>query len=197
MLFRSTLSAEPNIDAERYLTLAGYDFQTGIYNPYDTTPPMPDDQRFLMSSGPFDVPVDSSIFMVFAVMLTEWDSLQGRPDTAIASTDKWAQLWYDMHWFKYTGVEENTIQPLIDDIAIAPNPVSGFARVLFTTMRNGQVSITLYNSIGQVTKKIFKENVPSGIHEIDIDTRGLAQGTYFIIVEAPDYKLSRSLVILR
>lgn len=194
---RFTLSAEPNIDAERYLTLAGYDFQTGIYNPYDTAPPMPDDQRFLMSSGPFDVPADSSIFMVFAVMLTDWDSLQVRPDTAIALVDKWAQLWYDMYWFKYTGIEENTRQPLIGDIAIAPNPVAGFARVSFTTMHNGQVSVTLYNSIGQVTKKIFKENVPSGIHEIDIDTRGLAQGTYFVVVETPDYKLSRSLVILR
>jgi hypothetical protein len=193
---RFTLSNEPNIDAERYLTLAGYDIN-GQYNPFDTAPPMPDDQRFLMSSGPFDVPADSSIFMIFAVMLTDWDSLQVRPDTAVALIDKWAQLWYDMYWFKYTGIEENTGQPLVSDIAIAPNPVSGFARVSFTIMQSGLVSLTLYNSIGQVTKRITKEHVQSGVHEVDIDTRGLAQGTYFVVVETSDKKLSRSLVILR
>ncbi|MGB3477651.1 MAG: T9SS type A sorting domain-containing protein [bacterium] len=194
---RFTLNAEPNIDAERYLTLAGYDFQTGIYNPYDTAPPMPDDQRFLMSSGPFDVPADSSIFMVFAVMLTDWDSLQVRPDTAVALIDKWAQLWYDMYWFLYTGIEEEYSHKVSSGLLITPNPVSGIAQVSFTTLRAGVLSVKLYNAAGQVVKDVVGKYVQAGLHEIDVDTRGLAQGTYFIIVETPDYKLSRSLVVLR
>jgi len=193
---RFTLSSEPNIDGERYLTLAGYDIN-GQYNPYDTAPPMPDDQRFLMSSGPFDVPVDSSIFMVFAVILTNWDSLQSRPDTAVAQVDKWAQLYYDMYWFLYTGLTEENTHQIEHGLYLMPNPAVGITQVSFTTMRPGLVSVTLYNSIGQVAKKIIKENIPSGVHNIDIHTRNLVQGTYFIVVETAHYKLSRSLVILR
>lgn len=194
---RFTLNVEPNIDTERYLTLAGYDFQTGIYNPFDTAPPMPDDQRFLMSSGPFSLPPDSSINFIFAVMLAEWDSLSGRPDTAIALVDEWAQLYYDMYWFKYVGIEENTRQSFFNNINIMPNPVTGCARLSFAIRQKGLVSVKLYNSVGQVTKQVMKEYLQNGVHDIDIDMRGLAQGTYFIVVETPENKFSRSLVILR
>jgi hypothetical protein len=52
---RFTLNLEPNKDNERYVTLAGYNFKTGNYEPYDTIPPQQDDQRFLQCSGPFEL----------------------------------------------------------------------------------------------------------------------------------------------
>ena len=35
---RFTLNLEPNLDNERYVTLAGYNFKTMVYEPYDTAP---------------------------------------------------------------------------------------------------------------------------------------------------------------
>ncbi len=194
---RLTLTLEPNFDNERYLTLAGYDFQTGIYNPYDTAPPLPDDQRFLMSSGPFELMPESTAIILVGIVFADWINIYTTPDTALALVDKWAQLWYDMYWYLYTGVKEEHSYKVSSGLLITPNPVLGVAQVSFATLRAGVLSVKLYNTVGQVVKDVVGEYAQAGFHIIDVDTRGLAQGTYFIIVETPDYKLSRSLVILR
>ncbi len=96
---RFTLSLEPNKDNERYVTLAGYNFKTGEYTPYDTLPPQPDDQRFLQCSGPFDLDADSIAIVLVGIMLTYWPrGVVERPDTALVKLDKTVQYIYDMNW---------------------------------------------------------------------------------------------------
>ncbi|MEO0228032.1 MAG: hypothetical protein ABIL70_08310, partial [candidate division WOR-3 bacterium] len=96
---RFTLNLEPNKDNERYVTLAGYNFKTGEYTPYDTLPPQPDDQRFLQCSGPFDLEADSVAIVLVGIMLTYWPrGIVERPDTALAKLDKTVQYIYDMNW---------------------------------------------------------------------------------------------------
>ena len=97
-LKRFTLNLEPNLDNERYMTMAGYNYKIGNYCPYDTQPPQPDDQRFLMSAGQFDLAPESTATITIALMLVEWDSLQGRPDTAFAPLDYICQYIYDINW---------------------------------------------------------------------------------------------------
>jgi hypothetical protein len=96
---RFTLNLEPNKDNERYVTLAGYNFKTGEYTPYDTVPPQPDDQRFLQCSGPFELDADSIAIVLVGIMLTYWPrGIAQRPDTALAKVDKTVQYIYDMNW---------------------------------------------------------------------------------------------------
>lgn len=94
---RFLLSLEPNKDNERYLTLAGYNFTTGQYEPYDTILTPPDDQRFLISTGPFNLMPDSMLAIVFTLILTQWHDIYQTPDTALVLVDKWAQLHYDLN----------------------------------------------------------------------------------------------------
>jgi hypothetical protein len=195
---RFTLMLEPNIDAERYMTLAGYNFVTGEYEPYDTIPSDPDDQRFLMSSGPFDLAPDSSVTVVFAIMFADWKDIYQTPDTALALVDKWAQLWYDMYWFLYTGIEENSsLEPLKPNIVVNPNPIIRYGCVSFSFLQSGSVSIKLYNTVGQLVKEIFNGHKSAGNYTIDLSTDGLAVGTYFLVLETPGGKMSRSVVVLR
>jgi hypothetical protein len=98
-LKRFTLQVEPNLDFERYMCLAGYNFRTGIYEPYDTVPPNPDDQRWLQSSGPWDLMPDSTVTIVLAVLFADWHGLYMRPDSALVGPDHWAQFCHDMNWF--------------------------------------------------------------------------------------------------
>ena len=96
---RFTLSLEPNKDNERYVTLAGYNFKTGVYEPYDTFPPPGDDQRFLQCSGPFSLKADEITTVLVGVMFAQW--YQGsivRPDTALVKVDNMAQYIYNMNW---------------------------------------------------------------------------------------------------
>jgi hypothetical protein len=95
---RFTLNLEPNRDNERYLTLAGYNFKTHEYCPWDTLPPAPDDQRFLMACGPFELLPDSSVTIVMGIIFAEWFGRYGRPDTAIAIADYYGQMAFDRDW---------------------------------------------------------------------------------------------------
>ena len=95
---RFTLSVEPNLDPERYLTLAGINYLTLVYEPFDTVPPQPDDQRFLQCSGPFDLEPDSTAVVLVAVIFAQWYDDYLRPDTALVEIDNTAQFIYDKNW---------------------------------------------------------------------------------------------------
>jgi hypothetical protein len=90
---RFTLEHEPLWDRERYLALAGYDFWTGVYNPYDSLAPDPDDQRFALSIGPFDLQPSDSLLLDYVII--------GARDTLVYDTTDLkykadaAQVFYD------------------------------------------------------------------------------------------------------
>ncbi len=89
---------EPTRDHERYLTMAGRDFRTGVYQPYDTLLPNPADQRFLQCSGPFDLEPDSTAIVLVGIMLADWYDIFHRPDTALVKIDNMTQFVYDKNW---------------------------------------------------------------------------------------------------
>jgi len=194
---RFTLSLEPNIDWQRYLTLAGYNFQTGQYEPYDTVPSPPDDQRFLMASGPFNLLVDSTVTLVTAVLLANWYNIYLRPDTALVLVDKWPQYLYDMNW-QLTSIEENSIaQRHLNELKIQPNPIVRNGTVSFTLSKSSTISVKLYNLAGQLVKEFLNGQKLAGNYNIKVNTCGLAQGTYFLVLEKEEGKVARSLIILR
>jgi len=102
---RFILANEPIWDREKYLLLAGYDFETGIYDPYDSLAPSPQDQRFLLSAGPFDLQAGDSLLLEYAII--------GARDTSVYdSTDlknkaDAAQSFYDN--FKTYGCHGVTV----------------------------------------------------------------------------------------
>ncbi|MDW7987792.1 MAG: hypothetical protein RMJ65_03670 [candidate division WOR-3 bacterium] len=51
-----TIDIDPPKDVDQYLTLAGYDYRTGIYSPYDSIDLQPMDKRFIACTGPFNLP---------------------------------------------------------------------------------------------------------------------------------------------
>jgi hypothetical protein len=196
-LKRFTLLFEPDIDPERYRVLAGYNFTTGIYEPYDTLPTDPDDQRFLMSSGPFDLEPDSSVSIVFAVFFANWHDMYETPDSALATIDTIAQHWYDIYWNYYIGIEEMlSSEPVQLRITVNPNPVIRHASITFSLLHSGSVSLKLYNAVGQFVREIAHGDMDAGTHSLGLNTHDLAQGSYFLILETPDGKTSRSVVVL-
>ncbi len=94
-----TLNLEPNLDRERYMTMAGYNFRLGTYCPFDPFPWGPDDVRFLLSTGPFDLLPDSSVTIAIGIVLADWHDIYVTPDTALIRVDHRAQLCYDLNWF--------------------------------------------------------------------------------------------------
>jgi hypothetical protein len=188
---RFTLAVEPNFDNERYQALAGYP------QPYDTVESPPDDQRFLISSGPFDLVPDSSVQIVFAVMFADWDGIYQEPDTALAYIDEYAELWYEMYWFLYTGIEEHAGKELYTSLSLSPNPAGAKTKALFTMPAGGSVSLKIFDASGRLMKGLISGYRPAGSHSICIQPHDLSQGMYFVILETPYEKSTRSLIVVR
>jgi hypothetical protein len=196
-LKRFTLSLEPNLDNERYLTLAGYNFQTMQYEPYDTMIPQPDDQRFMLACGPFDLAPDSTVTIIFAIMFADWYGLYETPDTALALVDQYAQEWYDMYWYLYTGVEEFSGQPITAAFSMIPNPVPDRAQLQFNVAQPGRVTVMIYNSAGQLVKRVVDEVRLAGQHSVVVDNDGLSSGTYFAVLKTATHTETRSFIVLK
>ncbi|KPK73751.1 hypothetical protein AMJ87_00615, partial [candidate division WOR_3 bacterium SM23_60] len=193
-----TLGVEPQFDAARYMTLAGYDFQTGIYEPFDTVATVPDDQRFLMSSGPFDLDPDSMVTIVFAVFFADWYGICQTPDTALVPIDETVQLYYDMYWYLYTGIEENSEFRISDfEMRVTPNPVTGRGVISYSVPKTTYVSLKLYNVAGQLARNLLEEHVAAGYHTLNLVTQGLPHGMYFLVLETPGESKSQPLIVTR
>ncbi len=115
-----TIDIDPVTDATQYLTLAGYDWRTGVYGPYDSADIAPGDKRMLLATGPFDLAPDSALTFSYAVIGSPFgDSGQypmDRDTSELALRCKWARYYFD----QLTGVAE---QPP------APRDVQPFATV--------------------------------------------------------------------
>lgn len=192
-----SLALDPNIDAERYLTLAGYNFQNGQYEPFDTVIPGPDDQRFLMSAGPCEIPADSSIEFIFAVVLADYGAdAVPMAETCLVINDHWAQWQYDMSWFLHVAEGTSALTPN-PRFAIGPNPVTNNTQISFTQAGAGRVSLKLYNIVGQQVRILLDRSMPSGNHILPLRTDDLAQGTYFLVLEMAAGKSTRTMVKIK
>jgi hypothetical protein len=65
--------ADTMTDADQYLSLAGYDYGTGIYAPYDTVDTVPGDKVELLATGPYDIAPDSVLTFWYVVIASPCD----------------------------------------------------------------------------------------------------------------------------
>ena len=195
---RFSLQVEPNLDPERYMTLAGYNYLTGEYEPYDTLPTQPDDQRFILSSGPFDLAPDSSVTIIYALLFANWIDIYERPDTALVEIDQMAEEYYEMFWHLYTGVAEFSQQEELPlQLFVQPNPASHHVNIVYSSCASGDVSLKLYDILGRLQRDIFQGYQSAGTYSLNVTTRGMSQGTYFLVFETPERKQSMPIVIIR
>jgi len=84
-----SLDTDPKTDEERYYTMAGYDYWVMSMDSYDEWgADMPDDKRFLLSSGPFILKPDTVVTTCIGV-IAAWDT------TALKASSDVAQTLYD------------------------------------------------------------------------------------------------------
>ncbi|MEO8087123.1 MAG: T9SS type A sorting domain-containing protein, partial [Bacteroidota bacterium] len=65
-----------------------------------------------------------------------------------------------------------------------PNPYSGKTTVNVTTVKAGDVSIEITNSIGQLLSTSIYKNLSAGVHSLTIDGSSLSKGLYFYTVKS-------------
>jgi hypothetical protein len=91
---RFTLNLEPSWDWQRYMLMAGYNWISGAYEPYDTIWPAPDDQRILMTTGPVNPLAPGDSIVIDWALIAGNDSIPPSDDLN-EKADK-AQAFYDL-----------------------------------------------------------------------------------------------------
>jgi len=151
-----------------------------------------------MSSGPFDLDPDSMVTIVFAVFFADWYNIFQTPDTALAPIDEIVQLYYDMYWYLYTGIEENSGLRIPDcELRMTPNPVTGRGIISYSLARPTRVSLKLYNIAGQLARNLLEEHVAAGHYTTNLVTQELPSGIYFLVLETPEDSKSQPLIVTR
>lgn len=102
-----TIDIDPPRDIDQYLTMAGYDYRTGVYSPYDSIDLQPMDKRFITCTGPFNLPPESVATILVACLAAPFggpgelwpdrinDTNDLKPMCKLAVT---AQYIYDQNW---------------------------------------------------------------------------------------------------
>jgi hypothetical protein len=67
---------------------------------------------------------------------------------------------------------------------VAPNPVSGRAQFSFTTKEAEQVTVALYNTLGQRVQTLYQGTTTAGqAQQVSFNASSLADGAYFVRVQ--------------
>jgi hypothetical protein len=101
-----TIDIDPVTDAAQYLTMAGFDYRTGVYTPYDSAKDIdPKDKRFVQCSGPFTLAPQQMVRLVIACIGAPYggpgQGWQDRPIDSLvhlARLANQAQFIYDQGW---------------------------------------------------------------------------------------------------
>ncbi len=83
-----------------------------------------------------------------------------------------------------------------------PNPFNHSTVICYSLPKQSDVTISIFNLLGQNVKKIENKNQTAGQHEINWDGTGqsgraVASGIYFYQIEAGDYNESKKMIMLK
>jgi hypothetical protein len=82
-------------------------------------------------------------------------------------------------------------------LIVKPNPVMHDGLIGFSIAKNGIVRIKLYNIAGQLTREIFNNYKLAGNYHIFLDTYGLNQGAYILVMETNGDKITKSIIVVK
>ncbi len=197
-----TLNLEPNLDCERYLSMAGYNFRTGAYEPYDSLPCGPDDHRILMSCGPFSIPPGGTEEIVIALIAAPYSN----GDTmllAIQARD--AKNFYCDSLTAILEEKENSCNNTgMWKLNICPNPFSSITNITVSAMHNAKdTEVRIFNVNGRLVKE-FPRLITDHMNRVHITWNGddnyghrLPGGVYFFRIMTGDYSTVEKLILIR
>ncbi len=78
-----------------------------------------------------------------------------------------------------------------------PNPFNPTTSIRYGLPHKSQVSLMVYNTLGQLVSHLVSGEQEAGYHEVKFDASGLSSGVYFYRLQAGTYVEARKLLLLR
>jgi hypothetical protein len=78
-----------------------------------------------------------------------------------------------------------------------PNPFNPSTTIRYALPHRSQVTLTVFNTLGQQVATLVAGEVDAGFHEVTFDASGLASGVYFYRLHAGGYTQIRKMLLVR
>jgi hypothetical protein len=118
------------------------------------------------------------------------------PDPGALLTD--SPLLFYLYAWNPPGIEENTTEtPRRLSLNIAPNPSRRSTALSYALPKASNVSIRLYSVDGRMVEDVCNGRRDAGVYTENVDATQLANGTYFVVLETANNKITKSLVVVR
>ncbi len=78
-----------------------------------------------------------------------------------------------------------------------PNPFNPTTNIQFHLPKSGNVTITIYNILGQIVTTLVNRRMEAGVHTIAFDARNYASGVYFYRIHSGDFTKAKKMMLLK
>ena len=105
----------------------------------------------------------------------------------------------DIGWENITSVDEfGTEVP--NTFALNqnyPNPFNPTTTISFNLAETAEVTLDVYNVLGQEVASLVNKELPSGLHQVSFEASNLQSGTYYYRIKADSYSEVKKMVLLK
>jgi hypothetical protein len=94
-------------------------------------------------------------------------------------------------------VEDNELAPNSISINNFPNPFNSSTVIQYTIPEESNISLDLYNSIGEKIYNLSDGFKRAGEYELYLNASSLTSGVYFIVLRASEHYFSHKILLLK
>ena len=112
--------------------------------------------------------------------------------------------WYPQYAERWdpsllTGIEQvNTSVPESYKLGQNyPNPFNPTTKIEFAIPQSGNVSLKVFNILGQEVATVINKQMKAGSYQVDFDGSKLTSGVYVYRLETPNYSVSKKMLLLK
>jgi hypothetical protein len=168
-----------------------FDLISSGSNDIDDT--LADDMLLLVSAGPFTIYPGDSVEVALA--LVGGHDVASVYANAVAAKDRF-DISTDVN------AEEEILPQSFALHQNYPNPFNPTTTIAFSLVQAGEVSLEVFNTLGQKVKTLFAGRLPKGRHTVEWDAtnhRGekVASGVYFYRLASAEKSHTRKMVLLK
>jgi len=82
-------------------------------------------------------------------------------------------------YYKGTDIDNNAVENKSLSLQNYPNPFNPETAIRFITAENGEVKLSVYNSMGELVATLVNGNLQAGLHSYKFNASSLTSGVYF------------------
>ena len=136
-------------------------------------------------------------FEVKAVQKRQTSTFLKIPDVRKAVTDLKPRFGITLMTSSATGTDEVKIPSLFTLAQNYPNPFNPVTTIRFTLEKPENITLTIFNIMGQKVEKLVGERKPAGSYVVSWDAGGMASGVYYYRLEAAGQVLTRKMTLIK